>query len=157
MIKLDKNISLIWRSKYKVKDKLEIIKTAKFCKKNKFNFFLSNNIQLAINLKLKGVYISASNRKIFSNYKNLSKNFKIIGSAHNLKEIQIKKLQNVEELFLAPIFKKKSNNALGLYKLKHLFESFKKDKIALGGINNKNVKLLRLINFNGFAGINYFE
>ena len=157
LIKLEKNISLIWRNKSKVNDKLEIIKTSEFCKKNNFDFYISNNIRLAIKLKLKGVYISANNYKLVYNYNALFKDFKIIGSAHNLKEIRIKKNQNVEELFFAPVFKKKTNQALGIYKLKHLFDSFKKDKIALGGINKKNVKLLKLVNFSGFAGITYFE
>ena len=157
LIKLEKNISLIWRNKSKVNDKIEIIKTSEFCKKNNFDFYISNNIRLAIKLKLKGVYISANNYKLVYNYNSLFKDFKIIGSAHNLKEIRIKKNQNVEELFFAPVFKKKTNQALGIYKLKHLFDSFKKDKIALGGINKKNVKLLKLVNFSGFAGITYFE
>ena len=157
LIKLEKNISLIWRNKSKVNDKIEIIKTSEFCKKNNFDFYISNNIRLAIKLKLKGVYISANNYKLVYNYNSLFKDFKIIGSAHNLKEIRIKKNQNVEELFFAPVFKKKTNQALGIYKLKHLFDSFKKDKIALGGINKKNVKLLKLVNFSGFAGISYFE
>ena len=157
LIKLEKNISLIWRNKSKVNDKIEIIKTSEFCKKNNFDFYISNNIRLAIKLKLKGVYISANNYKLVYNYNGLFKDFKIIGSAHNLKEIRIKKNQNVEELFFAPVFKKKTNQALGIYKLKHLFDSFKKDKIALGGINKKNVKLLKLVNFSGFAGISYFE
>ena len=157
LIKLDKNISLIWRNKSKVNDKLEIIKTAKFCKKNSFDFYLSNNISLAIKLRLKGVYISASNYKMILNNNSLYKNFKIIGSAHNLKEIKIKKNQGVQELFLAPIFKDKTNKALGIYKLKHLFNCYENDKIALGGINKKNIKLLRFVNFKGFAGISYFE
>ena len=33
LIKLEKNISLIWRNKSKVNDKIEIIKTSEFCKK----------------------------------------------------------------------------------------------------------------------------
>ena len=85
---------------------------------------------MAIKLKLKGVYISANNYKLVYNYNGLFKDFKIIGSAHNLKEIRIKKNQNVEELFFAPVFKK-TNQALGIYKLKHLFDSFKKIKLLL--------------------------
>ena len=40
------------------------------------------------------------------NFKNLSlkKNFKLIGSAHNLNEIKIKEKQGCEEIFLSPIF-----------------------------------------------------
>ena len=40
------------------------------------------------------------------------KGFKILGSAHNLKEIVVKELQNVEEVFLSPLFKNKKNPQL---------------------------------------------
>jgi len=155
-IKLNRDISLIWRSKHK-DNKIQIIKTAKFCKKNNINLFLANDIRLAIKLRLKGVYLSAHNKNLRLNLNSLLKDFKIIGSAHNIKELRIKKLQRVEEIFFSPIFKKKNNNPLGIYKLKLLFENFQKDKIALGGINKKNVKLLKFVNFKGFAGIEYFR
>tara|TARA_B100000965_G_C19451520_1_gene695483 strand:- start:86 stop:610 length:525 start_codon:yes stop_codon:yes gene_type:complete len=155
--KLNRNICLIWRSKYK-DDKIdEIKKTAEYCRKNKRDLFLANNFRLALKFKLKGLYLSANNKKISLSQNSLPKNFKIIGSAHNLKELNIKKIQKVDEIFLAPMFKKKNNNALGIYKTKYLFENIKVDKIALGGINKKNIKILKFTNFKGFAGIDYFE
>ena len=126
-----------------------------FCKKNKRDLYIANNYKLALKYDIKGVYISAKNHSLF--YAQNPKKLKIIGSAHNLKEIQIKKLQKVKELFLAPVFKKKTNNPLGIYKLQHLFKNFKDDKIALGGINLRNIKLLKLVDFKGFAGISFFE
>ena len=36
---------------------------------------------------------------------NLKKEFKIIGSAHNISEIKIKEKQNCEYIFLSPLFK----------------------------------------------------
>ena len=126
-----------------------------FCKKNKRDLYIANNYKLAEKYNIKGVYISAKNYSL--SYAQNPKGLKIIGSAHNLKEIQIKKIQKVKELFLAPVFKKKTNTPLGIYKLKHLFEIFKEDKIALGGVNFQNIKLLKLVDFKGFAGISYFE
>ncbi len=126
-----------------------------FCKKNKRDLYIANNYKLAVKYNIKGVYISAKNYSL--SYAQNPKGLKIIGSAHNLKEIQIKKIQKVKELFLAPVFKKKTNTPLGIYKLKHLFEIFKEDKIALGGVNFQNIKLLKLVDFKGFAGIRYFE
>ena len=135
----------------------EIIKIKNYCKNKGIKFFLSNNIKLSIKLNLNGAYIPSYNKS----FKHLSylfkKEFELIGSAHNLKEIQIKKIQQADEILLSPVFKKKNINALGLYKLKHFFESFKKDKIALGGINSTNIKLIKLVNFRGFAAIDYFE
>ena len=154
---LDKNISLIWRSKYK-QNNLELIsKLADFCKKNKRNLFLSNDVKLALKLKLNGAYISAHNKDFrFNNYK-LKRNFKIIGSAHNLFEINIKRKQKIKEIFISPIFKHKKNSPLGIHKIKYIFENVEFDKIALGGVNYKNIKLLKLSSFRGFAGISLFK
>ena len=119
--------------------------------------FLTNNVKLALNLKLDGAYISAYNKNCrFNNY-IFHKNFKLIGSAHNLKDLRFKKNQKIEEIFISPIFKKKYNFPLGIHKLNSLFDNFKGKKIALGGINSKNLKLIKLKNFSGFAGIDYFN
>ena len=60
-------------------------------------------------------------------------------------------------LFLSPIFKKKASFPLGLHKVKVLVDLFDGLKIALGGINEKNIKLLNLSKFNGFAAVQYFD
>ena len=115
------------------------------------------NVRLAIKLGLDGVYLSAHNKRIRSSSFCLKKNFLVIGSAHNARDIEIKKRQRVQELFISPIFKDKNRSAIGLHKSKYIYELFKGNKIALGGINAKNLKLLKLLNFTGFAGIKYFE
>ena len=89
------------------------------------------------------------------NYK-LKKNFAILGSAHNLKEMRIKEKQNVDLIFLSSIFKK-NKNYLGLYKFINLKKITNKNIIALGGVNIKNAKLISLTNCFGFAGISYFR
>jgi len=157
LIKLDRDISLIWRSKHIEKDKISIIQAAKFCKKYKRKFFVSNDFKLAVKLNINGVYISAYNKNLRHNNYKFKSNFKIIGSAHNYCEIVIKKMQNVEEIFMSPIFKYKSRSALGLHKTKLIFDLFKGQKIALGGINKNNLKLLNLNKYTGFAGIDYFS
>ena len=84
------------------------------------------------------------------------KNFEIIGSAHNNKEIKIKELQKVNTIFLSSLFKK-NKNYLGINKFKLLSNLTNKKIVALGGISNKNLNKLKLINLSGFAGISYFE
>ena len=84
------------------------------------------------------------------------KDFKIIGSAHNLKEIRIKETQNVKEIFLSSLFKK-NKNFLGINKFKKLKVLTQRDVVALGGISIKNVKKLSLLNQLNFAGISFFE
>ena len=85
-----------------------------------------------------------------------NKKFLILGSAHNNKEIKIKEKQKVKIIFLSSIFKK-NKNYLGLYKFKLLSKLTNTKVIALGGISNRNIKKLKLLNCYGFAGISYFE
>jgi thiamine-phosphate pyrophosphorylase len=86
----------------------------------------------------------------------LKKNFLIIGSAHNNKEIKIKEGQGVKILFLSSLFKK-NKNYLGMNKFKLLTQLTTKKIIALGGISSVNLKKLKLLNCFGFAGISFFE
>ena len=156
--KLNKNISLIYRN-YKEKYDLKLIEKLKnFCKKNKRELYISNNLRLALRLDLNGVYIPAFNK--LCNYKNLNskKNFKIIGSAHNLPEIKNKEIQGCSSIFIAPLFKtKKSNYFLEVVKFNFLTRGVKKNIIALGGINNSNLKKINLTNSKGFASISWIK
>ena len=67
------------------------------------------------------------------------KKFKIIGSAHNIKEIRIKENQNVKKIFLSSLFKK-NKNYLGINKFKLISNLTKKKVVALGGISKKKYK-----------------
>ncbi len=89
--------------------------------------------------------------------KNYRKNFKILGSAHNLKEILEKEKQKVDFLFISPIFEKEGYKNLGLYKFMNLAKYAKCNVVALGGINNLNIKKLKLIKINKFASIKYIK
>ena len=90
LISLNKNISFIWRNKDKQTPINTLIKLRDFCKKNQRNFYISNNVKLAERLKANGVYISSSNKNLNLRINKFKKKFKILGSAHNLKEIKIK-------------------------------------------------------------------
>ena len=87
---------------------------------------------------------------------NFKKDFILVGSAHNLKEIRTKEKQNVSEIFLSSIFKK-NTNYLGVNKFKLISKLSKKGVIALGGISNENIKLISLSRSKGFAGISFFK
>jgi thiamine-phosphate pyrophosphorylase len=88
----------------------------------------------------------------------LPNNFKIIGSAHNLKEIKVKYIQGCKEIFVSPLFKtSKSKNFLGIVKFNLLTLGIKNKFIALGGINEKNYKKTRLTNIDGFASISWIK
>tara|TARA_Y100000590_G_scaffold428618_1_gene540141 strand:- start:2213 stop:2755 length:543 start_codon:yes stop_codon:yes gene_type:complete len=154
--KLDKSISIIYRNYSSNPDEKLILQINNFCKKNGRKFFISNNFKLALKLNLDGVYLPSFNKEMRSNCYTLKKKFKIIGSAHSLKEILIKQKQGAEEIFVSSLFKK-NNNFLGLNKFNNLIKHSKIQKIALGGINKENIKILRLLNISGFAGISYFD
>ena len=133
-----------------------IIKIKNYCKKKRKKFYLSNNINLAIKLNLDGAYIPSFNKNTKHLAYSFKKNFKIIGSAHNLKEIRIKEKQKVDKIFISSLFKK-NKNFLGINRFKLLSKLTKKKIVVLGGISKNNKKKLNLLNQSDFAGISYFE
>ena len=66
--KLDKNIHIIYRNYEKKYKKKEILQIKKICKLQKRKFFLANNIKLAKNLSLDGVYIPSFNKNLIPIY-----------------------------------------------------------------------------------------
>ena len=117
---------------------------------------MSNNVKLAIKLNLDGVYLPSFNKSFDHLAYSFKKKFIILGSTHSLQELNIKKLQAVKFFFISSLFKK-NKNYLGIYKFK-FFENFTKKKlVALGGINEKNIKKLGLLDIYGYAGISFFQ
>ncbi len=155
--KQDKQTIIIYRN-YSVEklDQMLILKIKRYCKKKSLKFYLANHIKLAVRLDLDGVYIPSFNRSLKHLAYSYKKNFRIIGSAHNLKEIRMKEIQNVEKIFLSSLFKK-NKNFLGINKFKLVSKLTNKDVIILGGINKNNLKKISLLDHSGFAGISYFE
>ena len=153
---LDNNTALIFRNYKKRNNLKEIIKIKNYCKNKGIKFFLSNNIKLSVKLNLNGAYIPSYNKS----FKHLSylfkKEFELIGSAHNLKEIRIKELQQVKSIFLSSLFKK-NKNYLGINKFNIKTKLTKRKIIALGGVSKENLKKLKLLKCDGFSGISYFE
>ena len=155
--KQDKQTAIIYRNySTKTVNQTLILKIKKYCKKKSIDFYLSNNVKLAIKLNLDGVYIPAFNKSLKHLTYSYKKNFKLIGSAHNLKEIRIKEKQNVGKIFLSSLFKK-NKNFLGINRFKLISKLTKKDIVSLGGVSNKNKKKLSLLDQSDFAGISYFE
>ena len=155
--KLDNQTTIIYRnySSETVNEKL-ILKIKNYCKKKGIKFYLSNNIQIAIKLNLDGAYIPSFNKNTKHLAYSLKKNFKIVGSAHNLREIRTKETQKVDKIFLSSLFKK-NKNYLGINKFKLLSQLTQKEVVVLGGISKKNLKKLKILNQSKFAGISYFE
>ena len=153
----DKQTIIIYRN-YSVKkiDEKLILKIKQYCRKKLLKFYVSNNIKLAIKLDLDGAYIPAFNNNLKHLAYSYRKNFNIIGSAHNLKEIKIKERQKVERIILSSLFKR-NKNYLGINKIKLLAKLTKKKIGVLGGVSKENIKKLKLLGNPEFAGISFFE
>ena len=149
--------SIIYRNySSKIENENLILKIKAHCKKKGIKFYLSNNIKLAMKLNLDGAYIPSFNKSTKHLAYSYRKKFEIIGSAHNLKEIRIKEKQKVLKIFVSSLFKR-NKNFLGINKFKILANLTKKDVVALGGISQNNIKKLRLLKCQDFAGISFFE
>ena len=157
IIKQDKQTAFIYRNYNEENfNKNLILKFRNFCKKKGHKFYLANNIKLAINFRLDGAYLPSFNKKMSHLSYNLPKNFEILGSCHNIKEIRIKEIQKVNILFISSLFKK-NKNFLGINKFKNLKGLTKKNIVALGGISIKNLNQLKLVSCKNFSGISFFE
>ena len=151
------NLGIIYRN-YNAKNReKELVKIAKACKKNRNQLFVSNDIKLTIKVKAEGIYIPSFNKtKRFANLEK--RNIKILGSAHNQKEIHEKITQNCSAIFLSPIFYiEKSKKFLGLHKFNYLSHNNNANILALGGISEYNIHKLKLLNIKGYGGIRIFK
>ena len=118
-----------------------------FVKYSKIPFFIIDNVKLATKHKANGIFLTSKNRSLINITKS-SQRIKVIGSAHNQYEYFIKERQGCSTIFLSPIFyneKYSSNQILHINKFNLITLNWKKNIGALGGINLKNLKLIKLI------------
>ena len=154
--KQDKKTTLIFRNYNQQIDEKLILTIKKYCKKRGNKFLISNNIKLAIKLNLDGAYIPSFNKETKHLSFSYKKNFVLLGSAHNIKEIRTKELQGINAIFVSSLFKQ-NKNYLGINRFKLLSCLSCKPLIALGGLSHDNVQKLSLTCCLGFAGISFFE
>ena len=150
-IKKNNKFVIILRNR-KSSDSIDsLIKFRKECKIKGIEFFVANNTKLAVLLKSDGLYISA----FYKGFKqlNLRKlNKKILGSAHNFKEINEKRKQGCTHIILSKLFRVNyapSENFFGIIKF-NLIGSQRK-LIPLGGIKLINLNKVKLIKSEGIA------
>tara|TARA_Y100000817_G_scaffold158145_1_gene123689 strand:- start:128 stop:709 length:582 start_codon:yes stop_codon:yes gene_type:complete len=138
-------------------EKLNLLDLKKFnkrCISKKITLFIQNSVKILILLKTNNFYISGYNKSQFKQLRILNRKVKIIGSAHNVTEIHEKLNQGCEYIVLSRIFKtsyKFKKGFLGTTKFNLLTRNFSQKFIALGGINEKNFRLLSLLNIHGCA------
>ena len=158
ILSLDKKINIIYRN-YKEINLDPVIKQIKeVCNKTNRKFYIANSLKTALKFNLDGLYLPAFNKTL--KYKNINskKDFKIIGSAHNHKEVKIKENQGCKEIFITPIFYNPKNKTyLDIVRFNYLNLTTKIKSIALGGINEENLKKLKCTKVIGFAGISWIK
>ena len=118
-----------------------------FVKYSKIPFFIIDNVKLATKHKANGIFLTSKNRSLINITKG-SQRIEVIGSAHNQYEYFIKERQGCSTIFLSPIFYNKKyslNKILNVQKFNLITLNWKKSIGALGGINLKNLKLIKLI------------
>jgi len=126
-----------------LENQLSIIK---FAKKNRIPFLIKNDFQKSVKYKANGVLLSFDNKKITKPIL-LKKNFSIVGSVHNQLEYSKKLDQKCHLLILSPLFfneKYSKNKILNILKFNSTTIDWKINLCALGGINSKTLKKVKL-------------
>ena len=151
-IKKRNKFIIIYRSQKKDEKIDDLLKFRNNCKRKSVNFYIANNFKLAVFLKADGVYLSSFNITFFR-FSHRKPNFKIIGSAHSWKEINMKVKQGCEVILLSKLFLvsyDKKAPYLGVLKFNN-FLKLNKKLIPLGGINQQNLSKMNAVNSDGIA------
>ena len=150
-IKKKNKFSIIYRNNIGVKSKYELLKFRRKCRSKSIKFYVANDLHLALYLNSDGLYLSSSNKSL--KFLSVRKKLEIIGSAHNIKEVALKKKQGCKFILFSKLFLvnyDKKAPFLGIIKFNN-FLKINKSLIPLGGINSGNLNSLSLINSKGFA------
>ena len=152
-IKKRNKFAIIYRNSVKNKQSFELKSFRKKCKSKSIAFFVANNIDLAKDLKADGIYLSAHNLD-FKSLNLKRRNFSIVGSAHNIREISNKTKQGCDYILFSRLFKvsyKPQKDYLGVLKFNNLVRNTFKKLIPLGGINLSNLGNLNNVSSDYFA------
>ena len=151
-IKKRGKFSIIYRNKKKLENISSLLNFRRFCRIKSIKFYIANDAKLAMLLNSDGLYISAFNKNL--RFLTLKKsNFKLIGSAHNLKEISLKSKQGCEIILFSKLFLvsyDKKATFLGVVKFNNYLK-INKNLVPLGGITMKNLNNLNNVKCQGFA------
>ena len=151
-IKKRNKFTIIYRNQSNSENRADLLLFRRMCKIKLIDFYVANNINLAINLNSDGLYLSSYNKTLSA--LSLKKfNFKIMGSAHSHKEIYMKVKQGCSVILLSKLFSvdyDKNSQFLGIVKFNNLLKN-NNNLIPLGGINQNNLISLKIVNSQGFA------
>tara|TARA_B100000963_G_scaffold360312_1_gene390710 strand:- start:994 stop:1572 length:579 start_codon:yes stop_codon:yes gene_type:complete len=153
-IKKKNKFNIIYRNIGTEEKITDLYKFRVACKNKRIKLFIANDIKLAIELGSDGIYISAYNKNLkFNRY--ISSKFAIIGSAHNIRDIAIKKRQGCTNIFLSRLFETDyadKKGYLGLIRFNLLQKIFKNYVLSpLGGVRLSNLNKIKDVDCNSFA------
>ena len=143
---------IIYRNSKKLENFETILNFRKKCRTYGILFFVANNIELCSAIRSDGLYISASN-KSFKYLKLKKLNIELIGSAHDIRELNTKIKQGCTEIIFSKLFRVDYDpdaRILGVIKFNNLINRFT-NLIPLGGIKISNLNKLRMLRSTGVA------
>tara|TARA_A100001011_G_scaffold350611_1_gene390040 strand:- start:4547 stop:5110 length:564 start_codon:yes stop_codon:yes gene_type:complete len=149
LIKKRGKFSIIYRYDKEKEHLKSIKKFRKECKKRGVGFYIVNNFIIANQCKADGLYLSSYNNSFYNR-----QSLKLIGSAHNIKEIYQKKEQGCKIIFLSRLFKTnyiQKKDFYGVIKFNLLTMSRDSSFVPLGGIRIENLNKLNMVNSKSFA------
>jgi len=131
----------------------DVKKFRMLCKLRLIDFYVANDFRLCALLKSDGIYLSSHNKSLKALYFK-TKQFKIIGSAHNYREINLKITQGCDYILLSKLFLvsyNASSKFMGVIKFNNYINNISKRIVPLGGIKISNLNSLKNINTESFA------
>ncbi len=153
LIKIKNKFNIIYRN-LTTKEKIEDLKIyRRKCKENGVNFFVANDTKLLSKINADGLYISAHNKNLHTNTFS-KRGFKIIGAAHNQKEIDLKIKQGCKVVIFSRLFETNytyKHGHLGVQKFNIISLRSNVELVPLGGINAENMSKLNIVLSQSFA------
>jgi thiamine monophosphate synthase len=153
LIKIKNKFNIIYRNQTTKEKIQDLMIYRKNCKKNGIKFFIANDIKLLSKINADGLYISAHNKNLHTNTYS-KKGFKIIGAAHNQKELDLKIKQGCKVVIYSRLFKTNypyKDGYLGIQKFNIISLRTKTEVVPLGGINAYNLSKLKNVLSHSFA------
>ncbi len=161
---LPKNTTIIFREyDLSYQERLVLVnKIINITKKRKLNILIGKNVRLAKESGANGVHFSDNDASWFKylNYKKNNPRSILSCSCHDEKSLKKARKLSIDIQFISPIFQTTSHpncKIIGIKKLSQIYLQNKQaDIVALGGINHKNIKQLKLTKIKSIAGISTY-
>lgn len=162
--KLPKNTAIIIRE-YDLSYQNRIIfakKIVKIARKNNLITFAAKSFKLYFEAKTDGIHFSDNDKswQKYCNYKRNNPRILLSCACHNKKNLIKAAKKDFEFLFISPIFRTDSHpeaKEIGHLKLSRMILDIKyhSNIYALGGVNSRNLKLIKNSGIGGFGFISF--